>query len=59
MFAYPLLRTILMSLHSMPGISSRMSDWTFVGLDNFTELFHNCPHTRFAGQKNNLYNGKG
>ena len=41
MFAYPLLRTILMSLHSMPGISSRMSDWTFVGLDNFTELFHN------------------
>ena len=29
MFAYPLLRTILMSLHSMPGISSRMSDWTF------------------------------
>ena len=20
---------------------------------------HYCPHTRFAGQKNNLYNGKG
>ena len=20
---------------------------------------HKCPHTRFAGQKNNLYNGKG
>lgn len=20
---------------------------------------HSCPHTRFAGQKNNLYNGKG
>lgn len=21
--------------------------------------FELCPHTRFAGQKNNLYNGKG
>ena len=20
---------------------------------------YGCPHTRFAGQKNNLYNGKG
>ena len=23
------------------------------------QLEHSCPHTRFAGQKNNLYNGKG
>ena len=23
------------------------------------ELLSTCPHTRFAGQKNNLYNGKG
>lgn len=24
-----------------------------------TTIIHFCPHTRFAGQKNNLYNGKG
>lgn len=41
MFAYPLVRTILMSLHSLPSVSSSLSDWKFVGLDNFIELFHN------------------
>ena len=24
-----------------------------------SEIPIHCPHTRFAGQKNNLYNGKG
>lgn len=30
--------------------------------DKLREFFaehQDCPHTRFAGQKNNLYNGKG
>ena len=26
---------------------------------NLGVLMMYCPHTRFAGQKNNLYNGKG
>ena len=25
----------------------------------YSFLYVVCPHTRFAGQKNNLYNGKG
>lgn len=27
--------------------------------DSLVFIFLFCPHTRFAGQKNNLYNGKG
>ena len=39
MFAYPLVRTFLMSLYRLPSISSSMSDWEFIGLKNYTELF--------------------
>mgnify|MGYP002611532013 FL=1 len=38
-FAYPLLRTILMSFYKIPAMSSPMSQWEFVGLDNYTAMF--------------------
>ena len=41
MFAYPLIRTFLMSLNQMPAISSSAADWSFVGLDNYIGLFKN------------------
>lgn len=38
-------------------IQSSLESYDIVFLDvRFGEI---CPHTRFAGQKNNLYNGKG
>lgn len=40
-FAYPLLRTILMSFYKIPFISSPMSEWTFVGFDNYAAMFKN------------------
>ena len=39
MFAYPLVRTLLMSIHELPSISSRMEDWKFVGIQNYLDLF--------------------
>lgn len=39
MFAYPLVRTILMSLYRLPSLSSRMEDWEYLGLQNYSELF--------------------
>ena len=38
-FAYPLVRAVLMSLHQLPSISSKMSQWEFVGLENYKALF--------------------
>lgn len=38
MFLYPVLRTTLMSFFTMSGASAPISDWTFVGLQNYTEL---------------------
>lgn len=38
-FAYPLVRVVLMSLNYLPSISSNMSQWEFVGLDNYIALF--------------------
>lgn len=40
MFAYPLIRTLMMSVNQLPSISSSRKDWTFVGLRNYTDLFH-------------------
>lgn len=40
-FAYPMLRTILMSFYKIPAISSPMSKWEFVGWDNYSAMFHN------------------
>ena len=39
-FAYPVLRTILMSFYNIDNIVSRMSEWQFVGLGIFTELLN-------------------
>ena len=39
MFAYPLIRTLLMSLNRLPAISSSTSEWQFVGLDNYLRMF--------------------
>lgn len=39
MFAYPLIRTLLMSLYRLPSLSSGMADWEFVGLENYAGLF--------------------
>ena len=41
MFAYPLIRTLMMSFSELPAISSKMADWKFVGLDNYIELLKN------------------
>lgn len=41
MFAYPLIRTIMMSLYKVSSISSGMSEWEFIGIENFQELFRN------------------
>ena len=41
MFAYPLIRTLLMSLNRLPAISSSTSEWQFAGLDNYIGLFQN------------------
>lgn len=38
-FAYPLVRAVLMSLYQLPSISSKMAQWEFVGLGNYIELF--------------------
>lgn len=39
MFAYPLVRTILMSLNRLPSISSSMKEWEFMGFANYAGLF--------------------
>ena len=40
LFAYPLVRTVLMSFNSLPGISSPMGDWEFMGFGNYEGLFN-------------------
>ena len=39
MFVYPLIRTLLMSMHCLPSLSSSLPEWEFVGLENYSELF--------------------
>ena len=53
-------------LHSIHPSITRESKWRYIMKKiNLRELYPDvyttdfCPHTRFAGQKNNLYNGKG
>ena len=38
-FVYPLVRTFLMSFYNLPSISSAAADWSFVGLQNYGDLF--------------------
>ena len=37
-FCYPVLRTLAMSFFEVKSISSKVSTWTFAGLDNFKAL---------------------
>ena len=37
-FVYPILRTTLMSLFQVENVTSGMSEWKFVGIDNYKEL---------------------
>lgn len=39
MFLYPVIRTTLMSFFTMDSVSAPMKDWTFVGMQNYGELF--------------------
>ncbi|MBS5281942.1 MAG: hypothetical protein KHY27_10550, partial [Butyricicoccus pullicaecorum] len=52
-FFFPSLIGVVIQLllRTLPRMSKKESAPAF--------LFCFCPHTRFAGQKNNLYNGKG
>jgi ABC-type sugar transport system permease subunit len=40
-FLYPTIRSLLMSFYEIPSLTSEMSDWTYLGFDNFTQLFTN------------------
>ena len=37
-FAYPVIRTILMSFFKIDNVVSRMSDWSFAGISNYVQL---------------------
>ena len=39
-FLYPALRTVIMSLYDVKNITSPISEWIFVGIQNFQKLFH-------------------
>lgn len=39
-FLYPIVRTIIMSLFKIEGVTDPMSKWSFVGLDNYIKLFN-------------------
>lgn len=51
-FLYPLLKTVLMSFFQLPAISSPMSEWEFVGLDNYKGMFKNSV---FLASLNNIW----
>lgn len=38
-FAYPVIRTFLMSFYEVGGITADSSTWTWMGIDNYTGLF--------------------
>ena len=37
-FVYPVVRTILMSFFAIDNVVSKMSEWSFVGVSNYTQL---------------------
>jgi hypothetical protein len=39
-FLYPILRTLAMSFFKIEGVTDGISKWQFVGLANYTKLFH-------------------
>ncbi|MHC1748917.1 MAG: carbohydrate ABC transporter permease [Cellulosilyticaceae bacterium] len=40
-FLYPTIRTTFMSLYKVPNLSSPVSKWEFVGIDNYVSLLKN------------------
>lgn len=38
-FFYPTIRTVFMSLFKMAGVASPVSEWSFVGLSNYANMF--------------------
>lgn len=51
-FAYPLVKTVLMSFFKLPGISSPFIEWEFVGLDNYIGMFSSSV---FLASLNNIW----
>lgn len=45
-YIYPTARTFLMSFNEVPSLTSGISNWTFVGLANFIELFKSSMFAR-------------
>lgn len=39
MYAYPVIRTFLMSFFDMPNITAPVSEWTFAGFGKYTKIF--------------------
>lgn len=39
-FAYPIIRTLIMSVYSVPHVTAGISTWHFVGLNNFIRLLN-------------------
>lgn len=39
MYAYPVVRTFLMSFFDMPNITAPIAEWDFVGLGKYTKIF--------------------
>lgn len=39
-FLYPIVRTVIMSLFKIEGVTDPMNLWTFVGFDNYAKLFN-------------------
>ncbi|MDQ6418904.1 sugar ABC transporter permease [Paenibacillus sp. LHD-117] len=51
-FLYPTVRALLMSFFEIPNIASRMSEWKFIGFENYWQLLHN---TYFIGSSWNVF----
>ncbi|WP_256761085.1 carbohydrate ABC transporter permease [Cohnella sp. WQ 127256] len=40
-FLYPTLRTLAMSFYDIPSLSSKINEWEFKGIQNYSDLIHN------------------
>ena len=39
-YLYPIIRTIIMTFFYIDGVTDSMSDWTFVGINNYQDLLN-------------------
>lgn len=39
-FVYPIIRTLIMSFYRVESVTAKMSEWSFVGFENFSKLFN-------------------